>query len=317
MREHFLQRLPLPGHAPQCFCQVVQGCGAHEISVEADPAEDAAAYVHPHVQRPAGPALPVLNGIFRIFSVIPLPGAVSGIRQFPYLSQVLFGQRDRAGILVHQFPAQGVPELFDGGAFRQIIFQISHPAAHGFRALGSEFGGIGPQGAGDHVPVGIEQQRAVVEDASLMDPLGNTGDLLSVHQDIVPAGGFRRNSHGSQRPAYRLGKPGEVLQRRVSCVGNEGIIEISEIVIHGSAAGHAAHHGDAVFFHKGGIHFLRRVLIAADDDSVGILPQHEPVTLGPMLQDVLLKGQVIAGIRGSRFKIKYRHVSSSARPSLP
>ena len=146
-----------------------------------------------------------------------------------------------------------------------------------------------------------------MKDSSSDDPLGNAGDLFPVHQDIIASADGSLNPQGSQRPADRLGEAADGQLLRVADILNEGIVQIPEVVVYGSAARHAAHDGDAVFFHEGSVDLLGGVLIQADDDGVPVLPEHEPVALPPVLQNVLFQGEVIAGISGSRLKIVNGH----------
>ena len=66
-------------------------------------------------------------------------------------------------------------------------------------------------------------------------------------------------------------------------IGDEGIIKVTHIVIHGAAAGVATDDLDVVGIHKFPIDLLQGILIAADDDGIGILPQNQPVAAGGIL----------------------------------
>ena len=57
-----------------------------------------------------------------------------------------------------------------------------------------------------------------------------------------------------------------------------------------AAAGVAAHDLDAVFFHKATVDLGFRVLVAANDDRIGILPQDQNVSPAQILQHIFFKG---------------------------
>ena len=130
----------------------------------------------------------------------------------------------------------------------------------------------------------------MVQDAVPGYPLGRAGDLSPLHKNVVAAGGLRIQAQGLQGLHDGAGEPlhGQLL--RIAQVGDEGIIQIPQIVIHRAASGGPAHHMDAVLLHEGPVDLRLRVLILANDDGVVVLPQQQIGTLPAMGQYIFLKG---------------------------
>ena len=80
----------------------------------------------------------------------------------------------------------------------------------------------------------------------------------------------------------------------------KGEIQIAQIVVDRTAAGHTADNGDTQL--PQGLHmdFPADVLITAHNDGGTILPQKKDVLIPEVLKDELLKGLIIEGIMGVR-----------------
>ena len=86
-----------------------------------------------------------------------------------------------------------------------------------------ELTGVYLKGAGHKTGVGIEQQCSMVQNTVFEDALGRTGDFSAIHQNIIPARGFRVESQTLQRFHDRPREPFEC-QLILPGVGNEGIV---------------------------------------------------------------------------------------------
>lgn len=134
--------------------------------------------------------------------------------------------------------------------------------------------------------------------------LGRAGNLAPLHQNIVAPGCLRGHSQPPQRFHHRPGKlligdgPG------VFHIRHPGIVQISKIVVYRASAGHSAHHPNSVGFHKGVVDLLLGVLVLPDHNRVVILPQEKGISLSAVLQDNLLKRQVISRVRTPCLQIK-------------
>ena len=153
----------------------------------------------------------------------------------------------------------------------------------------------------------------MVQDAPVDQPLGRTGHLAALHQNIVSAGGLRLQPQTLQR---RHNRPREALHGqpfRIAHVGDEGVIQIAHIVIDRAAAGTTAHHADMVLLHKGGVDLLGGILVAAHHNGVVVLPEKQVLPFSAMGQDIFFKCQIIGGIGGPGLHIG--HFAHIAPPS--
>ena len=142
----------------------------------------------------------------------------------------------------------------------------------------------------------------MVEDAACVTALGRAGDLAALHQDVVAAGGLRVQAQAPQRRHHRLGEAADA-DAVVAYVGDEGVVQVAQVVIDRAAAGAAAHHVDMVLLHKGAVDLRLGVLVAAYYDGVVVLPQQQVVALGAVTQDVFLECQVVIGVLGVGLQI--------------
>ena len=143
----------------------------------------------------------------------------------------------------------------------------------------------------------------MVEDAVAAQPLGRAGDFAAVHQYVVAAAGGGGEPQLTQRLDHRLREARKGQLFFLSRIGDEGVVQIAQIVVHGAAAGAAAYHADMVRLHKVGVDLLCRVLVAPHHHGVVVLPQQQVVALCAMGQDVFLKRQIIVRVGGSCFEI--------------
>ena len=97
------------------------------------------------------------------------------------------------------------------------------------------------QKASFFLPVGIKQQRSMVQDTTARDLLRAAGDLFPIHRDIAGTVFARRDAERVQRPYNRLQTA--VVVKQALLVGYERIVEISQVMVDRPTAGHAAHNG--------------------------------------------------------------------------
>ena len=122
------------------------------------------------------------------------------------------------------------------------------------------------------------------------------GNLLSIDDQIVTPGKFRRNAQRLQRIHNRLQIPQEVnfLLSRFHIL-DEGEVEISNVVEDRTAARQPPNHVNMVTVNVFLVDFRRRILVLSHHDGVVILPQHKDI-VGRLLQQILLRRQVV--VRG-------------------
>ena len=141
----------------------------------------------------------------------------------------------------------------------------------------------------------------MVQDTVSVQPLGRAGNLPSLHQNIVAAGGLRLQSQALQRLYHRAREAVHADAGLVSGVGDKGIVQIPQVVIDCAAAGAAAHHIDVMRLHKGAVDLGLGILILPHHDGVFILPQQKIVALSAVGQHILLKGKIVIWTLGARF----------------
>ena len=108
----------------------------------------------------------------------------------------------------------------------------------------------------------------------LGDALGIAGAFASVHEDVVPTADFRRNAQCAQGTGHRL-HIGRIVGLQVADASCDGVVEILQVVIHGSAARHAPGQDNALFPQVGEIDLGVRALVQANNDGRPVLPQVE------------------------------------------
>ena len=122
------------------------------------------------------------------------------------------------------------------------------------------------------------------------------GNLLSIDDQIVTPGKFRRDTQRLQCIHNRLQIPQEVnlLLSRLHIL-DEGEVEISNIMEDRTAASLSPHYVNMVTVNVFLVDFRRRILVLSHHDGVVILPQHEDI-VDRLLQQILLRRQVV--VRG-------------------
>jgi hypothetical protein len=94
-------------------------------------------------------------------------------------------------------------------------------------------------------------------------------------------------------------------------VGDEGVVQVSHIVIDRAAAGGAPDDGHAVRVHEIARDFFLGVLVQTDDDRIRVLPENQPLAFELVFKHVFFKSQIPGGIRAVCFKIiQYCHFAS-------
>ena len=123
---------------------------------------------------------------------------------------------------------------------------------------------------------------------------GVAGELAPVRQNVVPAGDLRRDAEGAAGLHDHALLLAKVIVLRAQ---REGEVEIAHVVVDRAAAGETAGQCPAVALQLGRAAFLPRVLVAADDDRVLVLPEIEDAGVLPhRIGQILLKGKVAVGI---------------------
>ena len=158
----------------------------------------------------------------------------------------------------------------------------------------------------------------MVEHAIGADDLRVAGELAPVDGQVVAPLEARRHAQRLQNLQHRLGEAVKVDAVWRVVGGDEGEVEVTQIVEYRASARQATDNGDVVGAHVVGVDLRQRVLVAADDDRRGVAPEHEAV-FGEVLHDVLFGGQV--EIRVSLVTNDAQHAALGSQeglaPSLP
>ena len=226
-----------------------------------------------------------MHVILRRAAVVPLPGVVLLRFQLFHSRQLLGAEAVVDDAVSGEEFLQVLPESGQVHIRGQEFPDVADAAADGLGRLGLELGGIYIQRPRHRAGVGVEQQRAVVQDSAMAHPLGGAGYLASLHQNVIPAGGLGIEAQALQRLHHLRGKPlhGQLL--KLSGVGDEGVIQVAQIVVHGAAAGGPADHVDMMLLYKGTVNLRLGVLILQtqdwNTDSGNLFPDKKPFVSAP------------------------------------
>ena len=155
----------------------------------------------------------------------------------------------------------------------------------------------------------------MVHHPSLLAVLGIAGELLTVDGHVVAAVEPGIHAQLLQRMDHGAAKYAQI-QLRTLGIGDEGVVQVAQIMVHRTAAGKSAHHTDAVAADKGLVDLSQGVLVLADDDGIVILPQHQiHAVTGQTVEHILLRRQVEIGVGGGQKNVAQFHFSASKRRS--
>ena len=145
----------------------------------------------------------------------------------------------------------------------------------------------------------------MVQNTIFEDALGRTGDFSAIHQNIIPAGSLRIEAEALQGLHHRRGEPLHRQLLKLSGIGDEGVIQVAQIVIHSAAAGEAAGELPAVLLQKRRAALLPGILIPADDHGMAVLPQIEDAGIRrDRIGQVLLQREVMIRIGVVRAEVQ-------------
>ena len=134
------------------------------------------------------------------------------------------------------------------------------------------------------VHVHIVHQRAVDKFPVLPYPAGVAGNLAPVHEDVVPAGEFRRHSHHAESVSDGL---------RTHASAYDAVVEVLQVMVDGPAARDPSGEQDAVVLEIFQVHLAEGVLVQADYDRRPVPPKVEDRPGQAVLrQAVLVEGHV-------------------------
>ena len=150
-----------------------------------------------------------------------------------------------------------------------------------------------------------------MQDAVLIYTLRHAGDLFPADHYVIASADLSLDAHGRKRPADRTRKLLNAHAGRVAEIGDERVIQVAEIVVYSPSACGTAYDGNVMFPDKRRVYFLRRILVEADHDSVCVLPEHQPIALSPVFQDVFLKCKVETRVRASCLNIVHGHIHTA------
>ena len=147
-----------------------------------------------------------------------------------------------------------------------------------------------------HAEIGRKQQCAVVQQPPLYYSLRAAGDFQIPDGNVadpVLSGG---NTDGIQRSDNR--RQHIIIIPSAVRPDNICVVDVSQIVIDGSAAGHPPHDRDAQPPQRLHVDLPADVLIAAHHDGRAVLPEKENIIVWKCLVDVLFKRLIIKRIVG-------------------
>ena len=143
----------------------------------------------------------------------------------------------------------------------------------------------------------------MIQEAPAEQPLGRAGHLPPLHQNVIAARGLRLQAQALQSLHNGTGEPLHGQPLRVSHVGDEGVVQVAQVMVHGAAAGGAAHHMDLMGLHKGPVDLSLGVLVLSDDDGVVVLPQEQILPRPPAAEYRLFKRQIVKRVLGPGLQI--------------
>ena len=147
-----------------------------------------------------------------------------------------------------------------------------------------------------------------MHDAALLEILGIAGELPPVDGHVVAAIDLCGDAEFGKGADDGLAEDREVQRRESAGVGDEGEVEVAEVVINSAAAGETADHADPVLLHISLVDFGKGVLVFADDDGVVVLPEHEVCAVARQrVEHILLGGQIEGGVGGREVKVGEFH----------
>jgi len=176
---------------------------------------------------------------------------------------------------------------------------IADPASHGLNSLGLEFLRIHAESALHGGRIGIEEERSVVQDPPVIDPLRGSGNFSSLREDIISAGSFRLHAERAESGENGFREALFCDRFRLIRVGNKRIVQIPEIVVDRAAPGRPADDSDLFFFDESAVDLRFGILVESDHDRIFVLPENQIAPLTAVREDVFFKGQIIIRIGAS------------------
>ena len=112
----------------------------------------------------------------------------------------------------------------------------------------------------------------MVQDTISHNSLGCAGDFPALQKNVVPAGNFGGQPHILQSLCHGLHKRSHVQAEIRIIVGDKGVVQVSQVVIDGTAAGAAAYNADVVSINVGPVDLRLQYLIIANYHGLVVLP---------------------------------------------
>ena len=123
--------------------------------------------------------------------------------------------------------------------------------------------------------------------------LGVAGKFKGVYTQVISPFELGIYTEGFKGCNYGTGEYFVVAEFFGGILFNKGIVEVAEVMVDGSAAGHSPHDGDAEPPQGGDGRFPADILAASDDHGGGILPEQEDRIVPEILEDELLERLII------------------------
>lgn len=234
----------------------------------------------------------VLKPVWRAMSEIPFPGIVSTGCQLADNRPIAIGENDpSSGKAFLDFSQQPFHE-------RRCIHILFQPWSDVGDGLSDRWDGLVDISARDDAKrpgkcskIGIEQQRAMMQEPSPMNALGVSGNFAAFDRQIADSFQACRNPHRLQKAHHGIQHLRECRPEPACIRPNERKIDIASVVVHGPAPAQAPDDGNPVFSNVGSIDLGPGILVSAHDDGAVALPQQEAV-LPADCQQVLFGTQV-------------------------
>lgn len=130
-----------------------------------------------------------------------------------------------------------------------------------------------------------------MEHAVVAAQLSATGNLSSIHSEIIAAGKFCCDTQFQKRILNGTQKMAKVQRARILLRNQKGKIQISQVMINCSSTGHAAHNRKLKTSYQLLIDLLNGVLVPPNDNGWRITPKKKPsrLILGQRIEKMLLK----------------------------
>ena len=233
----------------------------------------------------------------RILAIIPAPASVFALEQLVRRAPIGFADDERGNersiARVEDALEDTIAQLVNRNGLAQKLADVGDAAAYRFHTLRLDLAGLRSERGRDVVEIRIEKKCAVAEHSTRCRELCVSRDFSAVRENVVPTADLGRNAELAQYLYNRFVEEVVAIEAGGHIARHEAEVQIAEIVVHCTAAGHATHDANAARVNDIGVDLLDRVLIASDDDRGRVDVEEQQVIVPHSVAEyVLLERQI-------------------------